>query len=149
MYHRFSIILLAAFLFSGPLAFGQLRQILHTSIPGDSILSLDIALQDNYSVILWQNSAVFIESEIVLATCQEGIFNHVVEQGRYALKSIVKPPHLTIGQAIPKRANLTSPKGPCDETIHHRIYIPSDFVKKDESHWTRAESLNKSTINEY
>lgn len=148
MHHRFSIILLASFLFSGPLAFGQLRKILHTTIPGDSLLSLTVALQDNYSVHVWQNSAVFIESEIVLATCQDGIFKHVVEQGRYALKSTVKPPRLTINQAIPKRASLTSPKGPCDETIHHRIYIPSDFVKQDESHWTRTESLNKSTINE-
>lgn len=148
MHLRYSFILLTTFLFSGPFAFGQLRQILHTTIPGDSLLSLTVALQDDYSVHVWQNSAVFIESEIVLATCQEGIFNHVVEQGRYALKSSVKPPNLTINQAIPKRASLTSPKGPCDETIHHRIYIPSDFVQKDESHWSRTESLNKSTINE-
>lgn len=144
---RFSFFFTIIFLSLSTPSIGQLRQILHTSIPGDSLLAVHMDLQDSYSVHLWQNSAIFIESEIVLATCQEGIFNHVVKEGRYALKSVSKPPHLTISQAIPKRAGLTSTKGACEETIHHRIYIPSDFLKKDDSQWTRTESLNKSTIN--
>ncbi|MCF8239165.1 MAG: hypothetical protein K9I85_13475 [Saprospiraceae bacterium] len=142
-----SLLAFASFLLLSLPASGQLRQILYTSVPGDSILTLQIDLQDSFSVHTWHNSAVFIESEIVLATCQDGIFKYVVEQGRYALKSVSKAPSLSISQAIPKRAGLTSQNGPCDETIHHRIFIPSDFVMENNRRWTRKESLNKSTIN--
>ncbi len=136
----------ACLLFSLPVS-GQLRRILYTTVPGDSILNIQFDLQDNFSVHHWQNSAVFIESEIVLATCQEGIFKHVIDEGRYTLNSVFKAPGLTVSQAIPKRASLTSQKGPCDETIHHRVYIPADFEQENTRRWTRKESLNKSTIN--
>ncbi len=138
---------LIAFLLLSLPASAQLRQILYTTVPGDSILTISFDLQDSFSVHTWENSAVFVESEIVLATCQEGIFNHVVKEGRYALTSTVKAPGLTLAQAIPKRAGLTSQKGPCDEIIHHRVYIPSDFTKESARQWSRNESLNKSTIN--
>lgn len=128
-------------------AFGQLRQILYTTIPADSILDIRFDLDDDYRVKPWHNSSVFIETEVVLATCQEGIFDHVVAKGRYAMVASSQPPRLIIRQGVPKRAGLTSPKGPCDETIIHRIYVPDDFREVDARQWSRPENLNRSTIN--
>lgn len=128
-------------------AFGQLRQILYTTIPADSILNIRIVMDDDVQVKPWHNSSVFIETEVVLATCQEGIFDHVVAKGRYAVMSTSQPPQLVIRQGVPKRAPLTSPKGPCDETIIHRIYVPDDFRELDGKQWSRPENLNRSTIN--
>ncbi|MBK7344016.1 MAG: hypothetical protein IPJ06_13555 [Saprospiraceae bacterium] len=68
---RFSLFFTIIFLSLSTPSIGQLRQILHTSIPGDSLLAVHMDLQDSYSVHLWQNSAIFIESEIVLATCRK------------------------------------------------------------------------------
>lgn len=127
--------------------FAQLRQILYTTIPADSILNIRFDLDDEYRVKPWHNSSVFIETEVVLATCQEGVFDHVVAKGRYAIASVSQSPKLIIRQGVPKRAGLTSPKGPCDETIIHRIYVPDDFREVDSQQWSRSENLNRSTIN--
>ena len=134
-------------LFLAGTAQGQLRRVLHQSIPADSVAILHLTITDSTTVQTWHNSAIFIESAVSLAHCQEGIFRHVIDKGRYALNAQREGSTMTLVQAVPERAHLTSPQGPCDETIVHRIYIPRGFEAMADGTWQRTTEINRSTLN--
>jgi hypothetical protein len=124
----------------------QFREFRYTTVLADSALQLQIRLLDSIEIFPWYNSAVLIETEVNMSGCPESLLRHVAGDGRYTLVGSHTSEKISFVQEKP-RGVLNGPKGPCDEVIRHRIYIPADFESAGKGKWTRSEPHSKTTIN--
>jgi hypothetical protein len=125
----------------------QVREVLFNSYPADSATSVTFNFQDSLIIYSWHNSAIFIETEVVMTGCPESLLKHAVAKGRYRVDADRADQTLTLKQSELSRAPINYPKGTCEELILHRVYLPTDFKTTDQLEWHRAEEVSKSTIN--
>lgn len=125
----------------------QVREVLFTSYPADSAMMVTCNFQDSILIYSWHNSAIFIETEVVMSGCPESLLKHAIAKGRYRIDADRVDQTLTLKQSELSRAPINYPKGTCEEMILHRIYLPTDFKTKDQQEWHRTDEVSKSTIN--
>lgn len=125
----------------------QVREVVFTSFPADSVLQVRIDLADSVEVLTWNNSAIFVETQVDMTVCSENLLKAAVEKGRYRVDSSRSGQGIVLKQADTKRVVLNSPKGACGESVVHRIYLPAGLKPSGDRTWSRPEDSNKTTIN--
>ncbi len=125
----------------------QVREMMFNSFPADSVLQVKFDFQDSLVVHSWHNSAIFIETEVIMTGCPESLLKHAMAKGRYRIEANRMNQTLILKQSELTRAPINYPKGTCDELVLHRIYLPTDFKTQDHLEWHRSDEVSKSTIN--
>lgn len=125
----------------------QSREVVFTSFPADSVTHLTLEAPDSIVVRTWHNSAIFVESEIILSGCASHILRHTVENGRYALQARREGTRLSVVAQSNDRGGFNTPRGYCEEKVLHRIFIPADFAPDETGGWIRTEEKSRTTIN--
>jgi hypothetical protein len=125
----------------------QFRETAFSSFPADSMCRIELQIPDSLVVHSWHNSAIFVETEVLMDGCSESTLKHTVSQGRYALLDQRQGPNMVFRPAVNRQGGLTTPRGFCTETVTYRIYLPSDFYEESPGVWVREFERNKSTIN--
>lgn len=128
-------------------ASAQFRETAFSSFPADSMCRVELKIPDSVLVRSWHNSAIFVETEVLMDGCSESTLKHTVSQGRYALLDQRQGPNMVFRPAVNRQGGLTTPRGYCAETVTYRIYLPADFYEESPGVWVREFELNKSTIN--
>lgn len=126
---------------------GQVREVVFSSFPADSVLHVRVDVTDSVEVKTWNNSAIFVETLVEMTVCSENLLKAAVEKGRYGVDSSRSGDGIVIKQSDNKRVVLNSPKGACGEMVVHRIYLPAGFSPGGDRIWRRPEDTNKTTIN--
>lgn len=140
--------LLLLMLLSGAFrADSQVRELVFTSFPADSVLQVSVDIADSVEVRSWHNSAIFVETQVDMTVCSENLLKAAVEKGRYGVAGSRTGQGIVLKQADMKRVVLNSPKGACGELVVHRIYLPVGFKPGGDRVWSRPEDSNKTTIN--
>ena len=124
----------------------QVREVLFTSFPADSVTSIKFNMQDSTMIHGWHNSAIFIETEVTMSGCPESLLKHAVSQGRYIVEAVREGQKITL-KHLPNRPQINYPRGTCTEVVVHRIYLPGDFKMVNPTEWKRSDELSKSTLN--
>lgn len=143
---RTALFSLLLFLQSFPVQ-AQFRETVFSSFPADSVSRIELRIPDSLVLRSWHNSAVFVETEVLMDGCSESTLKHTVSLGRYALLDQREGTGIVFLPAVDRKGGLSTPRGYCAETVTYRIYLPSDFREESPGVWVRSEERNKSTIN--
>lgn len=125
----------------------QVREVIFSSFPADSMLQVRMETTDSVEVRTWNNSAIFVETQVDMTGCSENLLKAAVEKGRYRMDASRSAQGILLRQADSKRVTLNSPKGACGETVIHKVYLPVGFRSAGDRLWSRPEDTNKTTLN--
>lgn len=138
------VILIFLFLGHFPLA-AQLQRIFHQSFEvSDSVTVLELSLHGDFQVETWAGNGILLESNIKLFNASEGVLNHFLETGRYALEARQEGGHLFLVAKDKERRPVKTGKGECFEEIQQRLFIPEEFSPVKDGVWQRANSAAPS-----
>lgn len=127
---------------------GQGREKIFAHFVADSITVIDLNFKDSVVIDTWHNSAVFVETSIVMTGCPENTLKHLIKQGRYDAIAEKSETTMSIRAAKSPRDVLNTPRGTCIEEVVYKIYIPADFESTSNVKWVRREEKSRTTINE-
>ena len=127
-------------------AHAQFREVLYTSIPADSVSMIKLELRDSFEVVSWYNSAVFLETRILMGGCPESLLQHVAADGRYNLEYLRLDSIMTFSQSSDRKV-ISYPKGACEEVVKYKFYIPTDFEQVGPTEFIRKSEVSKTTLN--
>lgn len=127
---------------------GQGREKIFAHFIADSITIIDLIFKDSVVIETWHNSAVFVETSIIMTGCPENTLKHLIKQGRYDAIAEKSETTMAIRAAKSPRDVLNTPRGTCLEEIIYKIYIPADFESDSAVKWVRKEEKSRTTINE-
>lgn len=134
------------YFFALPGAQAQFREVIYTSIPADTATQIKFELSDSFEIVTWYNSALFIETRILMSGCPESLLKHVAEDGRYDLEYLRVESTMTFSQPSLRKV-ISYPKGACEEVVTYKFYIPADFEQVGPTEFIRKSEVSKTTLN--
>lgn len=124
----------------------QFREVIYTSVPADTVTQVKLNLQDSFEIVTWYNSAIFIETRVLMNGCPESLLKHVSKDGRYDLDHLRAETTMTFSQTSDRKV-ISYPKGTCEEIVKYKFYIPSDFEEVSPTEFIRKSEVSKTTLN--
>jgi cell division protein YceG involved in septum cleavage len=106
----------------------------------DSSDNININIGDNYEIIVWNHdNDVMVESTVNIKGGSMDLLKNFINEGRYLVKpkldSATTVFELAFGKD--KREALTLKGRTCEETVYHRIYVPSEYAKVSDTLYSR------------
>lgn len=118
----------------------QAQKILNNTIEINSavtIVKTDI-VGNFVGVETWPGNHVLLETKIELHGVSDGVLNHYMKEGRYAIIDTIQGNTLSLISQQKIRKTLKTQQGSeCLERIHYRVLIPEAFKPAGKNEWTR------------
>jgi cell division protein YceG involved in septum cleavage len=106
----------------------------------DSTDNITINMKDNYEIIVWNHEKdVMVESTVDIRGGSMDLLKNFINEGRYLVKPKLDSSTTIVELAFgkEKREALTLKGRVCEETVFHRIYIPSEYTKVSDTLYSR------------
>ena len=149
------IVWLAALMLAGAPATAQLVKTLHQTfeVPDSvTLISFNIYDKDVFEAVPWAGNTIMTQSNIKLYYASRGVFDHLLEKGRYNFESrelgdslvlaSVSERHLEVrlntateNEAGQKGGGSKGKKE--SEHVEIRIFVPDDFTQASPTTWAR------------
>ena len=139
---------LAVSMLAGTTTHAQLVKTLYQTFElPDSVatLSFDVYEKDSLVVVPWAGNTIMTESNIKLYYASRGVFDHLLEKGRYNFESRENGDKMVLASTSERRleVKLTTAKGEGkgqkeqNEQVAVRVFIPDAFTQAAPDTWTR------------
>ncbi len=126
---------------------GQFRKTLHQAYGLDSILHIQLSLASGYKAVYWPGNQLLAETKVQLSNASQGILDHFVEQGRYAIEADTNEYTLRLFPKDTLRPSIKSKRGVAEEIIDIKLYLPEQFKpNSDSTLWAREASAMPPAI---
>lgn len=164
------IVLLAASLLAGAPAHAQLvKTIYQTFEVPDSTTTVffEIYENDSLEVVPWAGNTIMTESNVKMYYVSRGVFDYLLEQGRYNFEAVEDGEKLALSSVKERRLQVKlgngEPQGPEsekksyeyekgkeNEKVTIRIFIPDEFTRSSPVSWSRPrEERSEERIGAY
>jgi hypothetical protein len=119
----------------------QVERVLYQTFNlNDASDNITINMKDNYEIIVWNHEKdVMIESTVGLKGGSMDLLKNFINEGRYLVKPQLDSTTTTMQLAFEKekRETLKLNGRVCEETVYHRIYIPSEYIRTSDTTYSR------------
>lgn len=118
----------------------QAQKILNSTVELNSaITTIKTDITGNFvGIETWPGNHVLLETKIELHGVSDGVLNHYMKEGRYAIIDTIQGNTLSlISQQKVRKTIKTKGGSECLERIHYRILIPESFKSTEKNTWTR------------
>ncbi len=142
------IVFVAASLLAGAPARAQLVKTIYQTfeVPDSTTTVLfEIYENDHFEVVPWAGNTIMTESNVKLYYVSRGVFDYLLEQGRYNFEAIedgeklalsaVKERRLEVKLGNAEQKNSDGKKE--NENVTIRIFIPDEFSQSSPMSWSR------------
>ena len=98
----------------------------------DTLTEIELQLFDDYKVESWAAKNLMTQSTIKLYNGSEGILQHFVDNGRYAVEVDTIGSRLRLVSKDQERKKIKTKEGECFEVIELILYLPEEFEPRSE-----------------
>ncbi|MFN7117626.1 MAG: hypothetical protein ACK4TA_12565 [Saprospiraceae bacterium] len=121
----------------------QHQRIMHRTFQLDTATILELDLFGEFTVETWVGSDVMIETNVRISNVPEGIFNHYIKEGRYAIEEKREGETLLLVSKQKERPKIKTPKGDSEEIVTVKVFIPDVMEASGDKRWTKPKDEKK------
>lgn len=115
--------------------FGQLEKTIHQTFDLEGVEAVQLELYGVYTIVPWAGNNILVETKIQLYNSSESVLKHFIDKDkRYFIEAdTLSEVQLKLFSHDMKRSSLRTKTGAESvENVETRIFIPENFVIKDE-----------------
>jgi hypothetical protein len=132
-------------LFFSAVGFGQLEKTLHQTFDLGEKTTLLLDLYGEYAIVPWAGNNILVETNVQLYNSTSSVLKHFIEKDlRYQIDvDTMQSGALVLVSHDKKRIGLRTKTGAVStEVITTKVFVPEDFIVKDEKTLVKEAEKN-------